>query len=263
MEARFPQVCETCAPAVEDRIRSTGYAAKTDHLRRMMDRTRDSGVAYRSWSWKRAATLLGAIGWSIGFLGPLSWHIQGAFPLASAEDGLLEIEEPQSIPECLIYGAFKLQSTPFCNDLWQPLLPYTLGLSLLCCWWNPWMHYKLRGGYGRIVGHAEYYKLQLIALAMRFLSWKMMAKDSTLTIDPQARRALHAFNVTLGIIVSALIPISVTSFADVYPADVPVLPRYPNRSTAPCFVPGSLRTVDTRRSTARRQYNFSATLERS
>lgn len=211
MEARFPQVCETCAPGVEDRIRSTGYAAKTDHLRRMMSRTRGEGFTYASWSWKQFVTLLGAIGWSVGLLGQLLWHALGALLKTLTEDGLVDDEGPRSIPACLGYTASSLQSNQFCHELWQPWLAYALGFSLLCSWWNPRMQYKLRGGHGRIVGHVEYYKLQLMALAMRYLSWKLMAKDSTILMDPQARRALHAFTLVVEVIVSLFLPNSLYS----------------------------------------------------
>ncbi|KAL8749016.1 MAG: hypothetical protein Q9184_006971 [Pyrenodesmia sp. 2 TL-2023] len=238
MEARFPQVCETCAPAVEERIRSTGYAAKTDHLRRMMNRTRGEGLTYASWSWKRSVTLLGAIGWSVGLLGQLSWHALGALPQSLTEDGLVDDDGgPRSIPACLAYTAYSLQSDQFCQDLWQPWLAYALGFSLLCSWWNPRMQYKLRGGYGRIVGQVEYYKLQLMALAMRYLSWKLMAKHSTILIDPQAKRALHAFTLVVEVIVSLFLLDPHSIRADHRTAYNFVLSRYSNRSTSPCFVP--------------------------
>ncbi|KAI4172246.1 MAG: hypothetical protein LQ343_003681 [Gyalolechia ehrenbergii] len=204
MEADFPQVCETCAPAVEDRIRSTGYAAKTDHLRRMMNRTRGAGITFNSWTWKRVGGVLGTIGWTTGFLGQLCWDLFGALPPTHADDGLPSEDEPQSIATCLISGTLNIQSTPSCNELLQPMLVFTFVLSLLFFWWNPRMQYKLRGGYGRIVGYIEYYKLQLIALAIRYAGWKLMAKDSVVHIDPQATRALHAFSLVAGIMLTVL-----------------------------------------------------------
>lgn len=202
MEADFPQVCETCAPAVEDRIRSTGYAAKTDHLRRMMNRTRGAGIKFNSWTWKRLGGILGTIGWSAGLLGQLCSNSFGALPLTHPDDGCAIYEKPQSIATCLMTGIFDFQSTCSCNELVQPMLAITLILSLLFFWWNPRMLYKLRGGYGRIVGHFEYYKLQLIALVIRYMAWKLVAKDSTFHLDFQATRALHAFSLVIGIIVS-------------------------------------------------------------
>lgn len=204
MEADFPQVCETCAPAVEDRIRSTGYAAKADHLRRTMDRTRGTGVTHNSWTRMRVVALLGAIGWLTGLLGHLSWNILGVLPMIQAEDGLVDNDNPQSLVKCFVYGAFNLQFTPSCEELAQPLPAYAFVLSLLCFWWNPRMQYTLRGGYSRIVGYVEYYKLQLVALVIRYLGWKMVAKDSAVRIDPQAARALHAFSLVAGSMVRDL-----------------------------------------------------------
>ncbi|KAL8829543.1 MAG: hypothetical protein Q9170_006120 [Blastenia crenularia] len=204
MEADFPQVCEKCAPAVEDRIRSTGYAAKTDHLRRMMHRTRNGGMTHNCWSWKRVVAMLGAIGWSIGLLGQFLLNILGSFPMIEADEGLRDYDEPDSMTRCIVHGAFSLQSTYLCKGLTQPLLGYACASSLLCFWWNPRMQYKLAGGYGRIVSHIEYYKLQLMALVIRFISWKVMAKDSPVQIDPQAARALHGFSLVVGIILTIL-----------------------------------------------------------
>ncbi|KAL8647462.1 MAG: hypothetical protein Q9210_005545 [Variospora velana] len=204
MEARYPQVCEKCAPAVEDRIRSTGYAAKTDHLRRMMDRTRGVGVFQKSWDLKQIIASLGAIGWSIGLLGQALWHMLGALPTMHADGGLLDDEEPQSMSRCFTYGAFRLQSTPSCSALLQPLVAFAFGLGLICFWWNPRMQYTFKGGYGRIVGSVEYYKMQLILLATRYLSWKLISGHSTVLNDPQARRALHAFTIVFGIILTII-----------------------------------------------------------
>ncbi|KAI4186879.1 MAG: hypothetical protein LQ348_004160 [Seirophora lacunosa] len=204
MEARFPQVCEKCAPAVEDRIRSTGYAAKTDHLRRMMDRTRGAGVLHKSWDSKQLIASLGAAGWSIGLLGQALWHTLGTLPTRHEDRGLLHEEEPPSISTCLTYGASRFQSTPFCSNILQPLVAFALSLSLLCFWWNPRMQYKFNGGHGRIVGSVEYYKMQLILLVARYLTWKLIAGDSTVLGHVQARRALHAFTLVFGFILTTL-----------------------------------------------------------
>ncbi len=198
---------------------------------------------------------MGAFGWSVGLLGQLLWHALGTLPKGLTEDGLIDDEGPQSIPACLGYTASSLQSNQSCNDLWQPWLAYALGSSLLCLWWNPCMQYKLRGGQGRIVGHVEYYKLQLIALATRYLSWKLMAKNSAILTDPQAVRALHAFTLVLQAIVSSLLVIPVSMLADTSAANGAVLSRHPNRSTSPCFIPRKVRALDPRSWAARRKNN--------
>lgn len=201
MEERFPQVCDDCAPAVDDRIRSTGYAAKTDHLRRLMDRTRGQGVVRRSWSWKSLVVVLGGIGWALGPATHIVFHIQGAFQIPGNEDDVLDPSDPKSMVMRLLYGANNLWYPPSRNPLFHRILGYGLSLSLLCCWWNPKIQFKLHGGYGRVVGRADYYKLQMVALAVRFVSWKLAVTRNTLAIDPQKMRATHAFSLVLEILV--------------------------------------------------------------
>ncbi|KAL8711643.1 MAG: hypothetical protein Q9220_004053 [cf. Caloplaca sp. 1 TL-2023] len=210
MEDRYPQVCAGCAPAVEARIRSTGYAAKADHLRRMMDRTRGSGTARTSWSWKQFAVMMGAIGWSMGLLGELVWHILEALPVSNAEDGLIALDEPQTIRECLDYAITKSQFTLSCSNIWSPLPSYALAMSIACLWWHPRMQYKLRGGYGRIVGCIEYYKLQLVSLVVRFVGLQIATRDSIWTTEPQTVRALHAFVLVIEVM------LTIASFRAVY-----------------------------------------------
>ncbi|KAL8737500.1 MAG: hypothetical protein Q9181_001630 [Wetmoreana brouardii] len=204
MENRFPQVCEDCTPAVVSRIRDTGYAAKADNLRRLNDRSRNASTQHRSQSWKNLVVLLGATGWSIGLMGQLAWHIVGALPKSQAEDGLVDGEVIQTVFSCLYESALNFQARRSCNNLLQQLPAYALGLSLLCFWWNPKMQYKLRGGCGRIVGSTEYYKLQLIALVARVLSWKLATKEPTFLKDSQISRALQALNLVLQIMLTTL-----------------------------------------------------------
>ncbi|KAL9604943.1 MAG: hypothetical protein Q9219_000131 [cf. Caloplaca sp. 3 TL-2023] len=239
MEADFPQVCPKCAPAVEDRIRSTGYAAKTDHLRRMMDRTRDVAITKHDWTLKRVAVTLGGLGWFAGHLGQFTWNALGTLPAMPVEGRLIDEEEHWNMIQCFIHSPSSSQSA---GSSGCPALLHVasfLGLSLLCFWWNPRMQYKLQGGYGRIVGRLEYYKLQLTLMVIRYLSWKLTAKDSSIHLEPSAVRAVHAFNLVGGIILTFLsfnaIQIDrqpLVSFQEHYEPLVPSQPTYETRSTS-------------------------------
>ncbi|KAL8872165.1 MAG: hypothetical protein Q9174_002156 [Haloplaca sp. 1 TL-2023] len=203
MEDRFPQVCELCAPRVEDRIRESGYAAKADNVRRVMDRTR-LGSRPRQWTWKTFAVQLGAIGWFSALATYLSWHILEALPQHQVEEGLVDEDAMTLGMSSLIFGASGSWFTRSCNGVLQPLLAYAFGISIICCWWNPRMQYKQRGGLGRIVGSAEYYKLQLLILAARYLSWKLGAKDSPIAKDIQTLRAIHALSFVFEFLLAIL-----------------------------------------------------------
>ncbi|KAL8770351.1 MAG: hypothetical protein Q9209_003987 [Squamulea sp. 1 TL-2023] len=197
MEERFPQVCDDCAPAVDDRIRLTGYAAKTDHLRRMMDRTRGKGDNRKSWTWKNLGVLLGGIGWSVSLLGHLALHIFRGLSTTEGEHGLSDPDNTKSVLTCFVRGLFTLRHPPSCSPYLNTFVGYSFGLGLLCCWWNPRMHFKLQGGYGRVVGRADYYKLQLVALAIRFVTWKLAATDPTFAMEPRTTKAIHALGLVL------------------------------------------------------------------
>ncbi|KAL8662186.1 MAG: hypothetical protein Q9202_004942 [Teloschistes flavicans] len=197
MEERFPQVCADCAPAIERQIRATGYAAKSDHLRRLMERNRGAALRRASWTWKRLLVSLGAIGWSMGLATHLVWHLLGALPYLQAEDGLVDEDGSPSVFSCFFDSAVKLQSCPSCDQLLQPFLTYAFGMSLLCIWWNPKMQYKLGGGYGRILGSVDFYKSQCIALILRFLSRTLAAKRYSFLQDQQIARALHALSLVI------------------------------------------------------------------
>ncbi|KAL8700339.1 MAG: hypothetical protein Q9224_001010 [Gallowayella concinna] len=125
----------------------------------------------------------------------------GSLPTTEVENGRLNRHDHQSILMCFLID---LQSRPSCNQLVQSVLAYGLTLSLSCFWWNPRMNYKLRGGFGRVVGRADYYKLQLVTLAVRFVTWKLGAQESTFPLDPQTNRAIHAFGIVLESLLAVL-----------------------------------------------------------
>src|SRR5947208_3599249 len=75
LEERYPQVCENCEPRVRERIRATGYAAKTDHLRRMMERTKARGRRKRTPGWRDVVLIFGKMGWWVSLMGQLWWNL--------------------------------------------------------------------------------------------------------------------------------------------------------------------------------------------
>ncbi|KAI1855288.1 hypothetical protein JX266_000153 [Neoarthrinium moseri] len=73
-EARYPQVCAECEPKVQQQLQKASYTAKTDYLRRMMDRTK----AHRHEVKKRGALdyvdLAGRWTWQAALILQLVWH---------------------------------------------------------------------------------------------------------------------------------------------------------------------------------------------
>ena len=199
LEDRYPQVCRQCEPRVRDRIRATGYAAKTDHLRRMMERSRGIGSHHNSWGWKNLIMSVGATGWWTSLMGQLLWDIQGSF--ATNQHRILSEEYPFSISSCLKNTWIGSRATADCAEEYNSVDGFALGLGLLSIWWNPRWKEKSRKGVGRIVGLTDYYKLQAMLLTFRFASWSVLVRSPSYSLDAQTVKAVHSFMIVFIILV--------------------------------------------------------------
>ncbi|CAK7263755.1 hypothetical protein SEPCBS119000_000647 [Sporothrix epigloea] len=93
LEQRYPQVCADCEPRVLDRIREARYTAKTDHLRRMVDYsrqvrlTRATPIDAANWAGQKLwwAGLVLQILWQTGVIGSFLRRTMIA-PAVDAED---------------------------------------------------------------------------------------------------------------------------------------------------------------------------------
>lgn len=201
LQERYPQVCESCAPRVEARIKATGYAAKTDHLRRMMDRTRNANPRQSSWCWKHFAVVIGTLGWVGSAAGQLFWNILGALPRMEQELGLVDEDELQSMSHC-IWQVFETKEvTPQCLAAFEFVASSAMATGLLCLWWHPRLWYKLSGKFGRLTGLTEYYKSHVMFLAFRFVGGKALGKHSPFHLEGPILRAGHALMAVFTLIV--------------------------------------------------------------
>lgn len=202
LEDRYPQVCHKCEPRVRNRIRITGYAAKTDHLRRMMERSRGSGRNYHVWTWKRLALFIGAVGWYTSIAVQLLWNFGGALLVEGDEraDGLRDDTSP-SIPSCLALSWTSGQPTVGCVRHLDALAGLALWLGFFSIWWNPRFKQRLDRGSGRISGLTEYYKIQFILLALRLGLFVALTRSPVYDFDAGTRRALHSFTLLFTLIV--------------------------------------------------------------
>ena len=74
MENRYPQMCADCEPKVEKGLREASYTARTDHLRRMMDRTRTRQQETRRRGILDVFDIAGRWTWNLGFMLQFWWH---------------------------------------------------------------------------------------------------------------------------------------------------------------------------------------------
>ena len=196
LEARYPQVCHECQPRVQERLRLTGYAAKTDHLRRIAEATKQQKRAGNSNNGLALLCTLGSVCWWLAHLSQLLWHGVELRSLVSPH-GLAFLYDKGFISFCIqIFG-------PLNDCINHDVLPGPIGLvsfALTICslWWNP----ALPGASLRQTrGLKEFYKLQAILALARLLVWHFLEKTDVFT-DTPLRRVVHStalvFNTFVG-----------------------------------------------------------------
>ena len=199
LEERYPQVCKRCEPRVQERIRAAGYAAKTDHLRRMMDRTRGYGIQYRSSSWGSPLVTLGGVGWFLSLAGQLLWNGLSLFKSTEEYHGLRDAQDSVSGTTCLQQVMRGSGSISDCTELLLSIVGPALLLGVLSSWWNPVLQESMRRKGARAVGISEFYKLQGILLMARCVTWRYLPGAD---LSEQMIKAAHLSLLVLALIVS-------------------------------------------------------------
>ncbi|KMU88616.1 hypothetical protein CIHG_06554 [Coccidioides immitis H538.4] len=197
LEERYPQVCEICEPRVIARIRQAGYAAKADHLRRMMEQSRDGRAVrnQRKWRWRSLFVSTGAVAFWTSIAGQLSWNIMGyiADITLQAEDQQPAQLSKALLGSCLDEGRLHRRVQSECALALQPYAGLALVLGVLSLWWNPKLRYKVDGRSGRISGAREYYRIQIVTLVVRFVAWTALQDTSITALNPKLTPAIHTF----------------------------------------------------------------------
>ncbi|KAJ5084392.1 hypothetical protein NUU61_008971 [Penicillium alfredii] len=198
LEDRYPQVCDVCEPRVRQRIRQTGYEAKADHLRRMMDRSRASKAARRARNrnWRSVLVLTGALGYWSSVVGQLAWDVMSALTAIQIPEGSdTSPVTPPSWVSC-VRRTVEMRRVPGqCAFDLAPSAGLALVAGSLSLWWNPKLRMKVEGIGGRFAGLGEYYKVQLIALVVRCVFWAVLKDPSASGLEPTLPPALHMFMI--------------------------------------------------------------------
>jgi hypothetical protein len=217
LEQRYPQVCRSCAPRVEKRIRDAGYAAKTDHLRRLMERSKAGGRlrGQRIIGWRDLIIASGGLAYWASIAGQVTWGIvAAAFDDANANAGTSMDNHSSTTLEC-IWDAVRLR--PVCVSCLRSTLPYQeLSLVLAACslWWNNKLSEKLQSPGVRTTGWGDYFCLQVVLLAVKMSSWYFLQHPWTLGLSIQTFQAAHLFILILIIIVRFQSPRSLLMSTD-------------------------------------------------
>ncbi|KAL4750766.1 hypothetical protein BDW72DRAFT_175230 [Aspergillus terricola var. indicus] len=207
LEERYPQVCDQCEPRVKARIRQAGYEAKSDHLRRMMDRSKAGKAARkaRQWNWRSLLVFAGAICYWTSIAGQLAWDLANALPV----DKSLQSSDGFSMSHVIVPRIRQVLQTLHLPTYGPADLGPHAGLSLVAgifsLWYNPKLRLKVEGRGGRFLGLGEYYKVQLIVMVVRCAFWAVLRDPSSSGLDATLPPALHLFMIlftVLSVIIS-------------------------------------------------------------
>ncbi|KAI1007273.1 hypothetical protein K3495_g945 [Podosphaera aphanis] len=154
LERRYPQVCKDCEPAALQRMKEAGKAAKSDHLRRLMDKTRES----RTKAVKRSILTLdnaGKIIWNLGLYGQLLWDFV-------------------IIVSCSLRNQYVFATIPseIVTTTSRSLALQTLICTLLSSWWSPRYRETSRGVAKQ--NFNNWYQLQFFTIVLRCLFYYIM-----------------------------------------------------------------------------------------
>lgn len=200
LEQRYPQSCEECEPRVVERIRAAGYAAKADHLRRTMQRTRGEDNLHNGSSWRSVLVFLGGAAWFASLAGQAMSNGMGLW-MPKEVDGLVD-EKVSPASDCLWQAMRGSELGPGCATLAKPVARVSIVLGLISLWWNPRLQKKLKTRGGRLVGTREYYKLQAFLLICRWAAWAYSTSMTGSDLDSQITAGIHCSSLFLCALVS-------------------------------------------------------------
>lgn len=172
-------MCAECEPKVEKGLREASYTARTDHLRRMMDRTRTQRKEVKS---KGILDLIDATGrwiWHTGYILQFWWHVAVLLSIFSeyysSADGKSWVSLVLRIASRA--GVHKLPHG-------DRLIRWALNMSMFSLPWNPRFKQTIRGFTTHIVGFKEWYMYQILTFVIRCacLSISLHSKSTSLPV---------------------------------------------------------------------------------
>ena len=165
LEKRYPQVCGDCAGKVDRRIRQAGFTAKTDHLRRMMERSSGGRTARR----RTPLDLADALGrwlWRGGLALQLLWHLRVVADVLRREGNGMRDPDDGGLLVVLLRGVQSVVGVLPSADL---LIRASIMASILCVWWNPHFVQVNRGFTRHLLGFTQWYSFQGLIVFFRFI----------------------------------------------------------------------------------------------
>ncbi|KAL2073210.1 hypothetical protein VTL71DRAFT_10534 [Oculimacula yallundae] len=190
LENRFPQVCGDCEPKVLSQMRQAGKTAKTDHLRRMMFKSREARFApSQGTSWFGMILSITRILYYLGISGHILWNAARILDIMTTE-AIANMRISSWLEHIL---PFIEVFTSVCNnDAWAR---YSLICSFASIWWNPEFDPATKTFKRRLKGFKSWYIHQLALLLARTVFYYASRNDAA--VDTMALTTLVAHGASL------------------------------------------------------------------
>ncbi|GME28086.1 hypothetical protein GTA08_BOTSDO01146 [Neofusicoccum parvum] len=199
LERRYPPVCADCAPRVRERIQETSYTAKTDHLKRLLNRPRRNVDKryYTGPTWQSVLVYWAGWFWWVSVAIHLLWSVLGTFAVPGRLGAGRDVYA-QNVVSCSKqawwYGAVQAD----CVSTFSGEMKFALMAMAATFWWNNKLHAKVKGWTGgSLLGLKDHLIVQVLMLVLRAGSWFLLADPATSPLPVQAYRGAHMFMVLL------------------------------------------------------------------
>jgi len=184
LEERYPQVCSECEPKVLGRIQQAGYTAKTDHLRRIIDRSRKTRVS--TTTPLDALDVLGRRLWHTGLALQLVWQL-------SAIHATLAQLDSAAWPPWFRWGLAASSQVFLRLPGPAPLLRWSILASVASVWWNPRFVQTVRGFTRHLIGLSNWYLYQVMIIAIRAVFGQLVDLPTPRATDVAGNIGVHLF----------------------------------------------------------------------
>lgn len=193
-------MCANCAPRVQERIRNSTYAAKTDALRRIMEKSRQTHHKTSiSLSWRVLVVRIGGLVWWTSIAVQILWHVITA--LASIDHDLRLIVMP-TIRDCASQMIIDRSMPSYCILSASEYVQKGLFGALATIWWNNKLAEKTGGRSLRLTGLQEHIKLQIVALTGRVAAWWFLKDPDAFSTNENAYRGFNVVAAAVLFVVS-------------------------------------------------------------
>lgn len=170
---RYPQCCVECEPKVREQLAKAAYTAKTDHLRRMLDRT----AKIRVITTKSPLYYCHSAGkwlWVASLVFQLVWHTR------LVNQGF--VARGKGVNDGSWSMLFARLFALFSSYLPAPdqLLKWSFWTSAVSIWWNPKWVDTFKSNTKHLIGFANYYRYQALIFALKLAATFLISPLSDL-----------------------------------------------------------------------------------